>query len=1675
MIKRLLLICFLLFVFVGLKAQPYGNEWINYSQPYYKIKIFQNGVYRIDSATLAASGVPVATIKAQNFQLFNKGFEQKIYIQGESDSTLNATDYIEFYAEMNDGSLDSRVYVNTSFLPNPYYSLVNDTAVYFLTWNNSFSNARMSVENDTSFSSHAPDNFFWKDEVHDFHSDYYAGETDVVGGTDSRYTRSEGWFDINTIDIGNNNFYGSLVNTSNQYFGGPNAIINTVVVGASKDAHLISLGQKDHHLKIEFGPSNTVLADTLFFGYESNRFIKSVPLSELGATYTDFRYTSIADAAFTYNRTAVSYISLKYPHTFDLEGKTSFTMYVPDNGASQSYLDITNLTTSGAVHLYNLSTGSRINVVSGATHQALVLSTGLEKKCYITSDGYITNVNAVEPVTPTALFTDYANPLADSVYIIVTHKSLMTSATDYKNYRSSIAGGSYNVVLADIDQLYDQFGYGIVKSPLAIRGLTDYLIHANSVAPPKNLLLLGKSIHLYYSRWDPASYDGSLVPSFGYPSSDNLLTAGLNGTILSPAISTGRLSAKTNAEVYMYLNKIQQYESLTSPEEWMKYILHFGGGTTTGEQTLFKSYLNRYRDTIQNVKFGGTVIKDFFKNTSAPIEINSSDTLRDLINNGVAMMTFFGHASGTGFDQSIDDWSTYSPAPGHYPFLLANSCYAGDFHSPSGSSSETYTFINNNGVIGYLGSVGLGVPFALNVFSEEFYNELARKNYGKSVGSTIQKTIESIQAFAVGDTLTRETCYEMNLQGDPALVLHTQQKPDYKITNTDLFYDLTSDVDSFTVYAVRTNIGMAENDSIIDKLIRILPNGDSTFYYSNTKAPYYKDTVSFKLPIDFVNGVGLNKIIVSLDWFNVADESNETNNTTGLVDVFINGGNVVPVYPYEFAIIPKDTITLKASTANLFAAAKNYRFQLDTTDTYDSPLMKDTVIYSAGGVLSWKPNLTFIDSTVYFWRVSADSVDTTGYSWRESSFQYIHNKRGWEQAHFFQFKNDGYQYVKYNRPARRFDFANDVISLFASTGIVGYGTTGIEDITYKFNGYVRSVYTCLSWPQSGFTFVAINPITGIPITSQWVGLDVTTAVDTGTYGDYHCAHATWDAIEFKDINPIWQNRMATFLNNLAPGTLVLGYSEIVPQYSLYSPVLNNAFQHIGANNMNALQDSMPYIIWGVKSATPNPGTATEITTTSVADVAVLNTTFSTNWSDGYIASPVIGPAYSWDSLSWDYHTLDGAISSDSIHIKLIGIDAAGNETTLANFYNNMKDVPNLGTYVNAAIYPKIRLMAYKADDSLHTPPQLERWQVIYDPVPEAAINPLVGYTFPNTVLQEGDNIKVNLPIQNISEYPFTDSLLITYWIEDANRVNHPLPSKLKNPPFNSGQVILDSISINTASLQGDNALWVEVNPVNNVNSQLEQYHFNNIVRIPFHTNVDRINPLLDVTFDGIHILNNDIISAKPNILVQLKDENQFLALNDTNDFKVFIKAPSAAVAQRVFFGSNMSFIPAALPSNSCKINYTPVLAEDGTYQLLVQAKDRSDNMSGAIDYKINFEIVNHSSITEVMNYPNPFSTATRFVFTLTGSEVPTNFKVQIMTITGKVVREIYQDELGPLHVGRNITEFAWDGKDTFGDQLANGVYLYRVITQINGSDIEKRSTEADQYFKKGWGKMYLMR
>ena len=239
---------------------------------------------------------------------------------------------------------------------------------------------------------------------------------------------------------------------------------------------------------------------------------------------------------------------------------------------------------------------------------------------------------------------------------------------------------------------------------------------------------------------------------------------------------------------------------------------------------------------------------------------------------------------------------------------------------------------------------------------------------------------------------------------------------------------------------------------------------------------------------------------------------------------------------------------------------------------------------------------------------------------------------------------------------------------------------------------------------------------------------------------------------------------------------------------------------------------------------------------------------------------------------------------------------------------------------------------------------------------------------------------------------------------------------------------------------------------------------------------DQANPILEVSFDGIFILDGDIVSPNTNILISMKDENEYLYKEDTTGFNFFLKKPCDGCGfERVAFSSTAVTWQGATENSDFKIDYAPKNMVNGMYTLQVQVSDESGNESGTEPYEINFEVVNESTITNFYPYPNPFSSSTRFVFTLTGNDVPDDIKIQIMTVTGRIVREILREEMGSIRIGNNITDYAWDGRDEYGDQLANGVYLYKVYIKQNGQDITHRQTAGDKAFKNGFGKMYLLR
>lgn len=1652
-------------------AQPYYNSWINYSQQYYKFKISSNSLYRIDSLSLYNAGVPINSIDPRNIQVFARGQEIPLFINGENDGVFNGGDFIEFYGQKNDGWFEEDFYGGASNHPNPYYSLINDTINYFLTWNNSFSNQRYILENDTNFSSYSTTPFFEKEVLSVFSSTYYTGKTLLIGNTSENlfgYDSAEGWFDAPYALAGTKT---KTINTSNAYLLAGNAKLKTTVLGASDYASVTN----DQHLMVQLG---SVTIDTIFEGYKKITLEVDIPITEITNSSTNVIYSSINDVGSTVGKQAVAFTKLNYPHTPDLEGLSKFEkIFIEDDLInSKSLFQFSNFVGTGQISLYDITNNKKIIISdSSSSFQCLIPNTGNKKECIVYRESEIRSITSIVSVTTTGFFTDFSSTV-DTAFIIITHPSLLPEANNYANYRQTSFKNPQNSYVVNIQDLYDQFAYGIEKHPYAIRGFVDYVLD-NWTSQPNYLFFLGKSIKANDAR-NGSAFHENLIPSFGHPASDMMLTAGLNGTITESPIPMGRIAAKTANHVSLYLNKVVQYENpipnqFSSPygeTDWMKKVLHFAGGDDGPSANLFMSYLNGYKNTVEDDYFGGNVYS-FAKTSTAPIQTTMTDSIKQHIGNGAALMTFFGHASATGgFDQNLDDPSLWPNQNGKYPFLLGNACLAGDIHLQSANSvSEKYVLIDNKGVIGFLASVDFGEASWLNRYSAEFYRNISTYNYGGSVGRHIKNTIQAIQGSGT-NPFTISTTLGMTLHGDPSIALSSYEKPDYMIQNSSVFFTpsvVTSDLDSFKVNIVISNLGKSIDTIIAVELTRLFPFntpsfGDTT-YVKFVQAPRYKNTISFAFPVDLIRGLGTNVFNVFVDALDVVDdELFETNNqvTTSLD---ISSGEIIPIYPYKYAIVPNQGITLTASTAFPFEPAKNYVFEIDTTDYFNSPIKQSTIIYHAGGVVTWQPTLlqSMPDSTVYFWRVGKDSIDATGYKWRNSSFQHIAGKEGWEQAHFFQFENDEYEFLKHNRINRKFEFTPNVKSLKGVT----YGASEFSelwDIKYLID--VDKVGSGGSGLTSALFLAVIDSLSLKP----WLSSDRDLS-----QGNFPGSNDKPTFFIYRHDNPIQMQALADVLNDTVPnGNYILVWTWYYKTFPGYAPMptnLKNAFFNLGGVNYPSIQDSVPFVFIAKKGY---PALTVEGIGDSISHKNLTSTMIMTSVANyANIYSEILGPVRSWDSLSWQTTHLENP-SQDSSILNVYGVDNLGNETLLISNLPTDSSAIRLTNRIDATVYPYMKLNTYLSDNTDFTAPQLRRWQITYEDIPECALDPNIQYSFYKDTLQEGDKVKLSIAVKNISRHNM-DSLLISFAVLDKNNQTYAIPYA-RQKPLLADSVLIAEIEFSTYGYPGLNYLLVDVNPNND---QLEKHHFNNIAQIPFYVGEDKINPILDVTFDGVHILNGDIVSSKPEIVIELTDENKFLVLDDTTTYAIYIKSPDGA-EQRKYFNSGVNeiqFIPASLPKNKSKIIYRGNFPVDGIYQLRVQGADKSNNQSGTFDYVIKFEVINRSTITNLLNYPNPFSTATKFVFTLTGSQIPEIFKIQIMTITGKVVREIHKDEFGPINIGRNISDFTWDGTDTYGDRLANGLYLYRVITKISSSDIELRETEADQYFKKGFGKMYLFR
>ncbi len=1684
--------------------QQYNNEWIDYTKTYYKFKLGQTGLCRLSQPTLNAAGL--GSVPAEQFKLFRNGVEVPLYTTSVS-GPLAANGYIEFWGEANDGRADKALYRNPAFQHSDKISLQTDTAMYFLTIN-AGSNKRLTEQaNNAGSSPLNAELFFMHTAGTYFRTKINSGFARNAGEYvySSSYDQGEYW--------SSRDFTGSSPLSDNitglpVYAGGPQAYLR---FGAS--------GNTQNRRRLQVAINNTQLFNSeLSIFSDTNAAPVYFPVSLIGAGNSNIVF-SLRDADAmspldVNDRAVISYYDITYPRKFDFSQAKNFSFTLP--AKNEGYLlSITNFNKGAVIPvLYDLAANERYTAVYSATGDSVkfALPGTTQQRNLVLVNQETSNVIAINSLTPRS-FINYANTSRQGDYIIISNPLLYNGTSgnnpvnDYRDYRRSADGGNYNAIIIEIDELVDQFAFGIKKHPLSIKNFVRYA-RTNFSVLPKYVFMIGRGVDYVNYRNNESSNlieRLNLIPSFGYPASDNFLSS-LDALSAVPVIPIGRLSTVHAYEVADYLQKMKEYENVqkTAPNTikdrlWMKNVMHVTGASQSELGVALCNFMSGYKSVLDDTLVG-TNVSMFCKSSANPVEELSSNNVADLFEEGLSMVTYFGHSSTTTLEFNIDDPQNYN-STGKYPVFSVNGCNAGNFFTYyparldfNETLSEKFVLAKQKGGIAFLASTHFGIVNYLNIYLNYLYRNLSGKSYNQSLGVLHENSLRQlIDQQAVGDFFARCHAEEITLHGDPALKMNFQDKPDYVIEDPQVKIspNVVSIADNeFTVSAKIYNLGKAVSDSITLEIKRQYPDGVvETISKKKIGGIRYSDSLSLKVPVIATRDKGVNKITITIDSDDVVVEESETNNSISH-DVFIYEDEARPAFPYNFSIVSKPDQKLFASTANPVSSTKSYIFEIDTTELFNSALKVSKEITAPGGIIEINPQVSFINNTVYYWRTSLKPVGSAINQWNNSSFIYIASGgSGFNQSHYYQNLKSSVQNISLSEN-RIWNFGSTINNLFIKNGVFPGGGTQDNDFSVSASSttdLIQSACVGTSLIFNVFDGKTFKPWKNVDINGNNLYLSGSASANCRPSRNYN--------FEFSHTTAGNRTLMSRFMDSIPDGNFVvvrsIDYSpssnapvwkadELVngPGNSLYHRLLAAGFSALDSYN---IPRAFAFVY-----KKGDPGFIPKYALTNgITDRFTLSVDGFTPDTLGFITSPVFGPAKSWKEIHWRGESSE-VNSADRPLVDVIGIGNNNSKTVLYRLDKSNQDFDI--SSIDAKLYPLMQLKMTNLDSVTLTPYQLNYWRINYDPIPEGSIAPNLIYSGKDT-LEIGEKLNFSIAFKNISESPF-DSLRVKFYVIDNNNVTHAITDS-KGKPLQMGDTIVINYSIDTKDFPGNNTLSVIFNPDND---QPEQYSFNNFLYKDFYVRPDKTNPLLDVTFDGVHILNNDIVSSKPHIQIKIKDEAKFMLLNDTSLVKeLAVRFPDGNNTIRTYRFDNdtLKFTPARDGnSNTATIDFSPhfpaILDANGElfnpdgddYELTVRAIDKSENNAGSKEFKVSFKVIDKAMISNLLNYPNPFTTSTAFVFVITGSEIPQNIKIQILTVTGKIVREITKEELGPLHIGRNITEYKWNGTDQYGQRLGNGVYLYRVITSLNGKRMDKyksQGDDTDKYFNKGYGKMYLMR
>lgn len=212
---------------------------------------------------------------------------------------------------------------------------------------------------------------------------------------------------------------------------------------------------------------------------------------------------------------------------------------------------------------------------------------------------------------------------------------------------------------------------------------------------------------------------------------------------------------------------------------------------------------------------------------------------------------------------------------------------------------------------------------------------------------------------------------------------------------------------------------------------------------------------------------------------------------------------------------------------------------------------------------------------------------------------------------------------------------------------------------------------------------------------------------------------------------------------------------------------------------------------------------------------------------------------------------------------------------------------------------------------------------------------------------------------------------------------------------------------------------------------------------------DHNGPAIELYMNDEKFINGGTTNEKPDLFAVLKDAHGINTVGNGigHDIIAVLDANTDhSIVLNDFYQADLNSY------KSGTIRYPFKDLPEGKHTLSLKAWDVYNNSSQAT---IEFVVSSSSEfkLERVLNYPNPFTTKTQFLFEHNQCCQFLNVQVQIFTVSGKLVKTLNKYVFSE---GYRLEPIEWDGRDDFGDKIGRGVYVYRLkIKTSKGNQAEK--------------------